>query len=273
MHRHLILLSLAATAVACGKPSHPGPDPVTLTIMETEPSEPAPPPPALAVAPPTAEDLWVLEPVAEAEPAEVEAPRATGIEVRSGENLVLLARWAGSSVEAIAELNGLDVSEPLFPGQGLLIPSGDLLADEALARAREDFSTERLNRYLERRGGLLAVEEHRVRTGETAWGIAHRQRGIPSWVLAAYNADSDLDHLSIGDTLRLPVLADTVADAELGEESAGGALEAEEELIVSVSLPAPAQTVSLGDEDELERLAESIELEEEAELQAMEGAE
>ncbi len=218
MHRNLFLLLLPAVACQSEAPP-PGPTATTLAIIETEPVEPADSPPPLSSVF-EAPELSVESDGFEASSGDVVAfedlplPRSATVEVRAGENLVLLARWAGTSVEAVAELNGLDVSEPLYPGQSLLLPTEDEAADEALVSSREDFAQARLDRYLERRGGLMAVEEHRVRTGETAWGIARSQLGIPTWVLSAYNPDTDLDSLSIGERLMVPVLSDTVAEAE-----------------------------------------------------------
>jgi hypothetical protein len=218
MHRNWFLLLLPA--IACDTEPQRGPTATTIAIMETEPrtAEPTTSPPLASIFDideglETSVEAGALELAEAAPPLPEELPRGVTVEVRAGENLVLLARWAGSSVEALAELNGLDVSEPLYPGQSLLIPSADEAGDTSLISARESFAQARLDRYLERRGGLMAVEEHRVRTGETAWGIARDQLGIPTWVLAAYNPESDLEHLGIGDRLMVPVLSDTVADA------------------------------------------------------------
>ncbi len=229
MHRNWFLILLPA--VACQADPQRGPTPTTVAIMETEPAASTSEAPALSAflpevaAEPSVESdgFEQSEAVAtELDPAVL--PHALGVEVRAGENLVLLARWADSSVEAVAELNGLDVTEPLYPGQSLLLPTTDDAADQALVQSREAFAQARLSRYLERRGGLMAVEEHRVRTGETAWSIAKEQHGIPPWVLAAYNPGADLERLGIGDRLQVPVLSDTVAAVE---EPAPPALEVE----------------------------------------------
>jgi hypothetical protein len=266
MHRNLFLLLIPA-AFACQSEAPPrGPTATTLAIMETEPEAADPSTPVLATVFGEARssverdahelafgDTEVLEPM--------ELPRHVAVEVRSGENLVLLARWAGTSVEVVAELNGLDVTDPLYPGQSLLLPTADEAADASLVTTREAFAQARLERYLERRGGLMALEEHRVRTGETAWAIARDQLGIPTWVLAAYNPGSDLEHLGIGERLMVPVLSDTVAELEqavervepdevqpweLGPEPT---VFDEVDLPSELDLPSIDETVSLGEED------------------------
>jgi hypothetical protein len=56
-----------------------------------------------------------------------------------------------------------------------------------------------------------------VRTGESAWSIAREQQGIPVWLLESYNPQVDLESLRPGDTLRVPIIADVVVDAETFE--------------------------------------------------------
>jgi len=268
------MLLLIPAALACdNSDARTGPDPTTLAIMETEPA-PASALPSLdsgwepvdiVAAPASAPEGSVEEDGLVAAGVEIPAPelaipRSLGVQVRAGESLVLLADWADSSVEILAELNGLDVSEPLFPGQSLLLPSSDELSDLDLQARRDGFTRARLDRYLASRGGLVEVAEHRVRTGETAWGIARDQMGIPTWVLEAYNEQSELDRLSIGQVLQVPVLADTVAELEViepEEELEESAPEVEEE-----PLPPISETVILGDMEELRAIEESIDLEE-----------
>ena len=137
-------------------------------------------------------------------------------EVGSGESLVLISKWAGTSVEAIGELNGLDVRDSIYPGQSLKLPLEGEEQIQAFREARADGHQARLERYVDSRGGLAEVDVHIVRTGDTAWGIA-QDNGIDSWVLARFNEDMDLARLDIGDPLQVPVMADTVASLEVEE--------------------------------------------------------
>ena len=156
--------------------------------------------------------------VAQAEPVPVPDPLAAppegvSITVRAGENLVGIAGVAGISVEELVEANGLDARDPLQPGQTLRVPlRGDRA--HAFAEARDFARADRLDRYVMGRGGLVGVEAHAVRTGETAWGIAREQAGVPVWVLSAFNPDTSLDALGIGQRVKVPVFADSVAAAE-----------------------------------------------------------
>ncbi len=270
MHRSLILLLVPA--FACNTDSQRGPTPTTLAILTTEPAGevvPIPASPAPDLATIVVEGVVASSIESDGQEAvgevmeEVAVPmeRTLAVEVRTGENLVLLARWADSSVEALAELNGLDPTESLFPGQSLLIPSADEACDDTIVRTRDTASQARLDGYLDRRGGLMAVEEHRVRTGETAWGIAREQLGIPTWVLAAYNPDTDLEHLGIGERLMVPVLADTVAEVEPVQD----AVDVEDPVEPWDLEPAPTvlDEVTLPDELVMPEIAETVSILEE----------
>jgi hypothetical protein len=133
----------------------------------------------------------------------------TFIHVRSGENLVGLSGWAQTTPTELAHLNGMEVQDTLFAGQAL----GFTLAGEALdhfEEQREIAFENRLEGYLENRGGLYTVDGHAMRSGETVWGIARDNGGLPMWVVSAFNEDLNLDRLAIGDIVTLPVLADSV---------------------------------------------------------------
>lgn len=151
----------------------------------------------------------VFEEVAIAEEPQptVEAETLSSFEVRAGESLDRLSRWSGSSVETLAALNGIEITAPLIPGQVLQIPVAD---SEAFTASRDGAFEKRLERYLSSNGGLSGIEGYTVRTGDNAWAIAKQIAGVPSWVLAAFNADKSLDHLSVGDTLYLPIMTHVV---------------------------------------------------------------
>jgi len=229
MTRSITLLALSLFAFGCGDDAPERPDTMSLSadtlVLSDEADE--------GVG--TDEDFGPIEvssvlgeedagPPTPATSSEIPEVASVEISVISGENLVMLAEWAECSVEELAAVNDLDPRDPLIAGQSLKIPAVDEGAFMAFEAARNGATDRRLERYLSRRGGLVGVDEHRVRTGETAWGIAHDQAGIPTWVLAAFNRGEDLDRLSIGERLRVPVLGDTVVDAATVDE-AGDAVE------------------------------------------------
>ena len=162
------------------------------------------------------------------------------VTIRPGESLVRLAGWTPMKAEEIAEYNGVSVQGTLYPGEVLLLPlTEEEIVD--LERSRNGYQDDRLERYLGKRGGLVGVDGHRVGTGETAWGIAREHGELPMWVVSAFNKELDLDRLSIGDTLHLPVLGDTVTLTAVEEEP----------LEVSESLPEPLDEPELDERSEL----------------------
>ena len=139
-----------------------------------------------------------------------EVPSLVEVHVRHGESLYDLARWAGVTIEDLETLNAIDMHSGLKPGQSLEIA----LTDDELVRfekRRARAGASRVERYLRRRGGLVEVKVHRVRTGETLWSIARANGRLPMWFLATYNEGRDLDHIAIGDALQVPVVGDAVA--------------------------------------------------------------
>lgn len=150
------------------------------------------------------------------------------IRVRSGENLVGLSDWANTTPTQLAEINGMDVQDTLIAGQQLGFTLSGTAIDE-FEEAREDVLEERLDRYLESRGGLFTVEGHAMRSGETVWGLAKANGGLPMWVVGAFNSEMNLDRLAIGDTITLPVLSDSVqvsleveSEEDVDAETPGG---------------------------------------------------
>lgn len=134
---------------------------------------------------------------------------AIDVRVRPGESLHHFARWANTNVEHIADLNEMDVTDPIYPGMALMLPMGEDQRAQ-LETTRNTDGEQRLGRYLDRNGGLAGIATHKVRNGETGWDIAKTKAGVPMWVLAAFNANKNLSHLTEGDTLYLPVLGTTL---------------------------------------------------------------
>ena len=242
MTRSLILKSLLPfggllSMVACSGAENTQ-DTRALELVEAAPVEEVetnetPPMEQLAALEPVQIDIEV---VLDEEPEPVETFTAS---VRSGENLVLIADWAEVSVEDLLAVNeGLDPTEPLFPGQSLAIPLPEV-EEHVFEANRQAFVDAKLERYMERRGGLVGVREHRVRTGDTAWGLASNEAEIPMWVLAEFNRDSDLERLSIGERISLPVLGDTVEVAEVLEEEPEPMEELEEQVEELEEVPSP----------------------------------
>ena len=151
-------------------------------------------------------DRLALEEVAA---TELRPRQAYVVEVRSGESLALYGRWLGVIPEAIAEQNGLDPYGRIDVGQRLKIEL-DAAAQAKFETARAAFSKGRIDRFFKQRGGVHRVIEHKVERGETVLGIARRNGRLPLWVMRHYNPSRDLDSLAVGDTIKVPLMADRV---------------------------------------------------------------
>jgi len=224
MRNSILVLSLSSLNIACSTGSDEGRERAQNTNPAFEEVI------HLAEAPPATESPGSLETPQAAVTAAADAATSIDsaqdaqetpgyiIRVRSGENLVVLADWAGTSPTELALLNGMDVQDTLFAGQKL----GFDLEGEAIdhfEEVRQDVLEARLERFIESRGGLYTVDAHAMRSGETVWGVAQASGKLPMWVVGAFNEDLNLDRLGIGDTITLPVLVDSIqASAEVEEE-------------------------------------------------------
>lgn len=133
--------------------------------------------------------------------------------LRRGETLAHFARWAELPVEDLALSSSLELDAVHPVGTEVRIAVTPEERGE-IERRREAHRVRRVEGFLAGRGGSDGIGFHTVRTGETAWGIAKSHHGIPVWVLEAYNPSVDLDALRPGQELRLPLLGETVVDAE-----------------------------------------------------------
>jgi LysM repeat protein len=135
---------------------------------------------------------------------------STTYELRRGETLHHFARWSELPVEVIADASGLSLEQDQLPvGTVVRLP----LDEDRLGQvemAREAHRIRRAEGWLKTRGGEVGTEFHRVRTGETAWSIAHDHGQMPVWVIETYNPMVDLEALRPGQQLMLPLLADGV---------------------------------------------------------------
>ncbi len=197
--------------------------------------------------------------------AEIEEsqPREAGegevaVLVRPGESLVLISRWSGLSVEEIASRNDLEVTAPVYPGQSLILDVGEAQSD-GFASARQAFQDERLERYLDRHGGLVGVSPHVVETGETAWRVA-KDNELPVWVLSAFNSGTDLDRLGIGAKLYVPVVGSSLAMNEMGEAEDEASELAQTEAAEGAEIAA-AESETMTDDEGIEIDAEVASLE------------
>jgi hypothetical protein len=168
-----------------------------------------------AITPDPSKDTLVdsLESVTELAPSIFEIDTHPSFELRRGETLAHFSRWSGVPVERIADASGLDLDGQYDVGLEIVVPISQQDLVE-VNEAREAHRTKRVEGYLASRGGAVRSDFYTVKTGDTAWSIAKTQQAVPLWIIESYNPAIDLDRLRPGQELMIPVLADTVADAQ-----------------------------------------------------------
>jgi len=147
-------------------------------------------------------------PVIAAAAAPIVAPQAVARQpqgkpylVQPGDTLLAIALRYGLTWQSVANANGLSEQSLLQIGETILLPIEDapIMANAAAVGGQID-----------------SVQGYTVRSGDTLAGIAGRL-GVPWQDLAIANGLAADDILSIGQTLRIPIVADS-----LGIESSNG---------------------------------------------------
>jgi LysM repeat protein len=136
---------------------------------------------------------------------EHDLPRPWPIEVLQGERLQLLARWAGTTPDAVRADNpevlggkrGLRIGDRV---QLIMSPNQKVAFDQA----RERFSAERLQAYFSTRQ-VARVVVHRVKKGEVVAQSLKRYGDVPLWLLAEFN-QMNFRKVKAGDEVLIPVV-------------------------------------------------------------------
>ena len=117
--------------------------------------------------------------------------------VQRGDTLSTISRRYGVSVSAIREANGL-ASSTIHPGQSILIPGSFVAGVARTAESRSDIAN-----LLPEKQAASRASSHRVRSGDTLWGIARRY-GVTVPELASVNNLSTQSTLRAGMRLKIP---------------------------------------------------------------------
>lgn len=176
-----------------------------------------PPPPGSSAAP--ANSTFTRQPMAPIEqPAmqqvAVAAPaetRSQTVTVADGETLYSLARRHNVSVRSIADANGLTMETRVRTGQRIVIPGTTTMAaagaPTTLGAPPRDLGT---ITQTQAQGGARPSQtaaaggrDYQVREGDTAYSVA-LAHGVSPKALAEANGVPSLDHLRVGQRLRLP---------------------------------------------------------------------
>jgi membrane-bound lytic murein transglycosylase D len=140
--------------------------------------------------------------------AAAEPPPDVRHRVRSGESLSGIARKHGVSIESLRARNGLRGSV-IHPGDTLMIPAS--MAAAPVAEARQDIVAQLPERVPAAGRATASVRSaappsartHKVKPGETLWGVARRY-GVTVPALAGANGMTSKSQLVAGARLQIP---------------------------------------------------------------------
>jgi membrane-bound lytic murein transglycosylase D len=157
----------------------------------------------------------------------VEPPPELRHRVRSGESLTGIARQHGVSVDSLRARNGLRGSV-IHPGDILMVPRDGATATAPVAESRPDIVAQlperlppagRATAPAGASSAAAAARSHKVKPGETLWGVARRY-GVTVPALAAENGMTSKSQLVAGSRLKIPGAGGTGGpDAPAAESS------------------------------------------------------
>uniref|UniRef100_UPI000AF853DA LysM peptidoglycan-binding domain-containing protein n=1 Tax=Moraxella canis TaxID=90239 RepID=UPI000AF853DA len=125
--------------------------------------------------------------------------------VSAGESLTAIARRYNVSLHALANENGLSVTDGVLIGQTLKLPSGAQSENSAPSRSE---NTRTSSTRASTNTNIGATENYTVKAGESLTILSNRF-GVPISDLAAANGLASNANLRIGQTLKVPKLTTT----------------------------------------------------------------
>jgi len=126
---------------------------------------------------------------------------------RRQENLDLLSKWSGISRTDLAETNGLPDSDKELPVNTPVTIS--LTADQLdrFEDARDRYH-ETYQAAFYAKHTVVELTHHTIERGDSLWKLSRTgEIRVPLWLMAKVNPGTDLSVLSVGDTVKIPVLA------------------------------------------------------------------
>ena len=120
------------------------------------------------------------------------------------ETLGHYAEWLRIRTQKLRTLNNMNV--------GKYVVSGTRLKLDFSRVPEETFESRRLAYHQElqeeffHQFRIRDTQTHTVRRGESIWVLSQRKYQVPVWLLRQYNPDLDLDRVSSGAQVNIPIL-------------------------------------------------------------------
>ncbi|MGB0712028.1 MAG: LysM peptidoglycan-binding domain-containing protein [Gammaproteobacteria bacterium] len=145
------------------------------------------------------------QPALAADPADYEVAPDGTIEVQAAETLGHFAEWLGIKTQRLREVNRLSYGKPISIGKRIRLDTRRVTTEEFVKR-RVAYHQELQAAFFETHR-IAGTRDHKVRKGDSLWGLANRSYEVPLWLLRQYNPDKDLAKpLPPGGTVEIPVI-------------------------------------------------------------------
>jgi membrane-bound lytic murein transglycosylase D len=146
-----------------------------------------------------------------ADPSDYTVGSDGSIIVQPNETLGHFAEWLGLRASRLRRINGLDYDQSLGVQQRLRLDFSQVRPEE-FERIRIDYHRALQEEFFSE-WEIEGTRVHRVGPGDSLWVLSTRRLKVPIWLLRQYNPDVDLEALSMGTKLTVPLLR------QRGEES------------------------------------------------------
>ncbi len=135
---------------------------------------------------------------------EHEASRMGVITVDFDETLSHYAEWAQYSLRKLRRINKIRRRSHIPVHTKILVPMTNTDPEKFDERRQEFHKAIQDDFFSNFKVSKLVVRE--VRKGETLWEICNDMYFIPFWLLSTYNPDKDINNLSVGEPLKIPII-------------------------------------------------------------------
>lgn len=129
------------------------------------------------------------------------------IKIDFDETLSHIADWARLSVREVRQLNNLRRrGSRIRVNQSIKVPFRRTTPEE-FERKRQEYHKAIQEDFF----GNYQVEKvvtRKLKKGETLWEICNNVYSIPFWLLSNYNPDKDINSISAGESISIPILTD-----------------------------------------------------------------
>tara|TARA_B100000315_G_scaffold255973_3_gene300751 strand:+ start:15450 stop:17543 length:2094 start_codon:yes stop_codon:yes gene_type:complete len=139
-----------------------------------------------------------------ADPSDYTVASDQTIEVHALETLGHYAEWLRIRTQNLRTINAMDFGEHVVSGTRLKLVFSRVT--EEVFESRRLSYHQGLQEKFFNQFRIRDTHPHTVQRGESVWGLALKKYQVPVWLLRQYNPDLDLNRVSLGEHVNIPVL-------------------------------------------------------------------